>query len=78
MTAYFVTIPITLTEAQRTAVEAAGWRVAVELQADVMSAAVPSTVIEVNDDSPEQAVSAVAQAFGHDPDELRVEERQDS
>jgi hypothetical protein len=78
MNAYFVTIPITFTEEQRKTAEAAGWRVAVELQGDVMSAAVPSTVIEVSEESPEQAAGVVAQAFGQAPDELRVEERQDS
>jgi hypothetical protein len=78
MNAYFVTIPITLTKEQRQAAERAGWRVAVELHGDVMSAAVPSTVIEVSDDSPEHAASVVANAFGQDPDEVRVEKRQDS
>jgi hypothetical protein len=75
MNDYFVTVPITLTDEQRTAVEEAGWRVAADLKADVMAAAVPTTTIEVSDDSPEQAASAVAEAFALDPDEVRVEER---
>jgi hypothetical protein len=72
---YFVTIPITLTDEQRNAVEEAGWRVAADLKADVMAAAVPTTTIEISAESPEQAGSAVAEAFGLDPDEARVEER---
>ncbi len=72
---YFVTIPITLTDEQRDAVEEAGWRVAADLKADVMAAAVPTTTIEVSSDSAEQAVSVVAEAFALDPDEVRVEER---
>ena len=44
MNEYFVTIPITLTEEQRNAAEAAGWRIAADLRADVMAAAVPSTI----------------------------------
>ena len=75
MNEYFVTIPITLTEEQRKAVEAAGWRIAADLRGDVMAAAVPTTTIEISHDSPEQAAGAVAEAFGLDPDELRVEER---
>ena len=74
MSTYFVTIP-TITEEQREAVERAGWRVAADLRGDVMAAAVPTTTIEVDYDSPEQAVGAVAETFGLDPDELRVEER---
>ncbi|WP_028062264.1 hypothetical protein [Solirubrobacter soli] len=75
MASYFITIPITLTDEQREVVEAAGWRVSADLKADVMAAAVPTTTIEVESDSPEQAVEAVAQAFGVDPEEARVEER---
>ena len=40
-----------------------------------MAAAVPTTMIEISHDSPEQAAGAVAEAFGLDPDDLRVEER---
>jgi hypothetical protein len=75
MNDYFVTIPITLTDEQRNAVEEAGWRVAADLKADVMAAAVPTTTIEISDESPEQAASVVAEAFALDPDEVRVEER---
>ena len=75
MNAYFVTIPITLTEEQREAAERAGWKIAADLRSDVMAAAVPSTMIEISHDSPEQAASVVAEAFGVDPDEVRVEER---
>ena len=60
MHAYFVTVPITLTEEQRDAAERAGWRIAADLRSDVMAGAVPSTTIEVTQDSPEQAVSVVA------------------
>ena len=40
-----------------------------------MAAAVPSTIIEISHDSPEQAASVVAKAFAVDPEEVRVEER---
>jgi hypothetical protein len=75
MNAYFVTVPISLTEEQREAAEAHGWRISAELNSDVMAAAVPTTTIEVSHSSPEQAVDDVAQAFGLDPEALRVEER---
>ena len=75
MTTYFVTIP-TLTEEQREEVERGGWRIAADLRGDVMSAAVPTTTIEVSADSPEEAADAVAEAFGVDREELRVEERE--
>lgn len=75
MNAYFVTVPITLTNEQREAVERAGWEVAADLRADVMAAAVPTTTIEVRQDSPEQAVSDVANLLGVNPEEARVEER---
>jgi predicted GNAT superfamily acetyltransferase len=77
MNAYLVTIPITLTEEQREAVDGFGWRVAADLRNDVMAAAVPTTVIEVSADSPEQAADVVARAFGVDPGEARVEEREE-
>ncbi len=75
MNEYFVTIPVTLTEEQRNAAEAAGWRIAADLRADVMAAAVPSTIIEISHDSPEQAAGAVAKAFAVDLEEVRVEQR---
>jgi hypothetical protein len=77
VTTYFVTIP-TLEEEDREAVERAGWRISADLRGDVMAAAVPTTTIEVSHDSPEQAASAVAEVLGVDPDELRVEEREDA
>ena len=77
MSTYFVTIP-TLTDEQRDAVERAGWRVAADLRGDVMAAAVPTTTIEISGDTSEHAVGAVAEAFGLDRDELRVEERDTS
>jgi hypothetical protein len=40
-----------------------------------MAGAVPSTVIEISRESPAQAASVVARAFGVDPDDVRVEER---
>jgi hypothetical protein len=75
MSLYFITIPITLTDEQREAAEAAGWKISADLKADVMAAAVPTTIIEIEHDSPEQAVDEVANAFAVDPDEARVEER---
>jgi hypothetical protein len=75
MNAYFVTIPITLTEEQRNAAEAADWKISADLRSDVMAGAVPSTVIEISRESPAQAASVVARAFGVDPDDVRVEER---
>jgi len=75
MNAYFVTIPMTLTEEQRNAAESADWKISADLRSDVMAGAVPSTVIEISRESPEQAASVVAQAFGVDPDDVRVEER---
>jgi len=75
MNAYFVTIPMTLTEEQRNAAEGADWKISADLRSDVMAGAVPSTVIEISRESPEQAASVVAQAFGVDPDDVRVEER---
>jgi hypothetical protein len=44
----------------------------------VAAAAVPTTTIEVSQDSPEEAAAAVAEALGVDPNELRVEEREDA
>jgi hypothetical protein len=75
MNDYFVTIPITITEEQRDAAEAAGWKISADLKADVMAAAVPTTIIEVRGDSPEAAAGVVAAAFAIDPEEVRVEER---
>jgi|EndMetStandDraft_5_1072996.scaffolds.fasta_scaffold694405_2 hypothetical protein len=75
MTHFFITIPITLSEEQRNEAEAAGWKISADLKADVMAAAVPTTVIEVTHDSAEQAAGEVAKAFDVDPDEVRVEER---
>ena len=75
MTAYFVTVPITLTEEQRNTADRAGWRVAADLHSDVADAAVPQTTLEVRQDSPEEAASVVAHAFGFTPEEVRVEER---
>ena len=75
MNAYFVTVPTTLTEEQREAAERAGWKIAVDLQSDVMAGAVPSTTIEVRQASREQAASVVADALGVNPEETRVEER---
>ena len=75
MHAYFVTVPITITEAQREAAERIGWRIAADLRSDVMAGAVPSTTIEVTHDSPEEAVRVVADALGVNPEETRVEER---
>jgi hypothetical protein len=75
MNTYFVTIP-TLTEEQREAVERSQWRVANDLRGDVAAAVVPTTTIEVRYGSPEEAAAAVADEFGVDPAELRVEERE--
>ena len=75
MNAYFVTIP-TLTEEEREAVERSQWRVAADLRGDVAAAVVPTTTIEVSCGSPEEAAAAVADEFGVDPAELRVEERE--
>lgn len=75
MNAYFVTVPITLTPEQREAVERAGWAVSADLRADVMSGAVPTTAIEITQDSPERAVSEVTALLGVNPEEARVEER---
>jgi len=75
MNTYFVTIPVVVTEEQREAAEGHGWRVVAELNSDVMAAAVPTTVIEISQSSPEQAISDVAQEFGLDPAQLRIEER---
>src|SRR6476469_8917422 len=75
MSTYFVTVP-TLTEEQREAVERSRWRVAADLRGDVAAAVVPTTTIEVRHDSPEEAAAAVADEFGVDPAELRVEERE--
>ena len=75
MTAYFVTIPMSLTEEQRDTVEGAGWKIAADLRSDVMAGAVPTTVVEVSHDSPEQAAGVVARAFGLNPEDVRVEER---
>jgi hypothetical protein len=75
MNDYLVTVPVTLTEEQRAAAEAAGWKIAADLKADVMAAAVPTTTLDISGDSPEQAAAAAAEAFGLDVDEVRVEER---
>ena len=76
MHAYFVTVPITITEEQREAAERIGWRIAADLRSDVMAGAVPTTTIEVTQASPEEAVRVVADALGVDPEEIRVEERE--
>ena len=75
MNAYFVTVPMTLTERQREAVERAGWTVSADLRNDVAAGAVPTTVIEVTEDDPEAAAMVVANALGVDPGDVRVEER---
>ena len=72
---YFVTIPITLTDEQREAVEERRVedRGRSEGRRDGRRGADDHD--RGPDDSPEQAASVVAEAFGLDPDEVRVEER---